>query len=100
MRKFLLAAIAVAMTPGLAMAQMGPAPMHSNAPVMHQQAVHQQVTYDRAEAGQDRRAVRADRREMRRHHMMREHRRHWRQHHRQLERQHYRQWKRHHHHAV
>jgi len=85
MRKFLLAALAIAMTPALvpaaASAHVGPAP--------HAQALHREVVQERRELRQDRRELhrdrhelRQDRRQLHRARVARAQHRHWVKHHR------------------
>ncbi len=61
MRKFLLAAAFLALTPALAQAQVGPAVGHGGP-----HAIHREVVRDRHEVREDRRELRHDRRELHR----------------------------------
>ena len=78
MRKFLLAALAIAMTPALVPAA---ASAHA-APGPHVQALHREVVQDRRELRHDRRELRRDHRQLHRARVARAQHRHWVKYHR------------------
>ncbi len=79
MRKFLLAALAIAMTPALVPAA---ASAHAGPSHLQVQALHREVVQDRHELRHDRRELQRDRRQLHRARVARAQHRHWIKHHR------------------